>query len=89
LGGIAMALVLIWGLVLLATAARSETKQGLHDRFAGSALVRPSHRASSGPALACLVVAILLGLLVVLAVVALIFLGSQVGPLERPPATAI
>jgi uncharacterized RDD family membrane protein YckC len=32
----------IWWLVLLITTAASPTKQGLHDRFAGSALVRPA-----------------------------------------------
>lgn len=87
--GIAMGTELVWGLVLLATAARSPTKQGLHDRLARSALVRPSNRASGGPALACLVVLVFVGLLLVLGVVVLIFLGSQIGPLVRPPATTI
>jgi uncharacterized RDD family membrane protein YckC len=33
---------LLWSLLLLASTITSETKQGLHDRFAGSALVRPA-----------------------------------------------
>jgi uncharacterized RDD family membrane protein YckC len=32
----------LWSLLLLASTIASETKQGLHDRFAGSALVRPA-----------------------------------------------
>src|SRR5204863_9920540 len=77
-----------WALVLLVTAARSPTKQGLHDRFAQSALVRPARR-SGGLAAACLIVLILIALFVIAVVVALIFLGSQIGPLTRPPGTTI
>lgn len=89
LGGLVTLAELIWVLVLLATTARSPTKQGLHDRFANTALVRPSSRASGGPAMACLIILVLLGVLFVLAVVALVFLGSQVGPLVAPPGTTI
>lgn len=89
LGSFASLAELIWVLVLLATTARSPTKQGLHDRFANTALVRPSSRASSGPAMACLIIVVLLGVLFAMAVAALIFLGSQVGPLLQPPGTTI
>lgn len=78
----------VWMLVLLASAARSPVKQGLHDRFAHSALVRPANR-GGGPAMACLVVVILVGLLFVAAIAALIYLGSQVNTLAPPPGTAI
>ena len=74
-----------WVVVLLLTTARSPTKRGLHDRFADSALVRPSSRMSSGPAMACLIILVLLGVLFVIAVAALILLSDQVGPLLRPP----
>jgi len=80
---------LIWVLVLLGSTGRSPMKQGLHDRFAHSALVRPAHRGSGGPAMACLVILILLGVLFVAAVAALIVLGSRVDPLTAPPGTAI
>lgn len=80
---------LVWILVLLATTARSPMKQGLHDRFARSALVRPASRGSGGPAMACLVIVILLGLLFISVIVALSYLGSNVGPLTPPPGTAI
>lgn len=80
---------LAWILVLLATTARSPMKQGLHDRFAHSALVRPASRATGGPAMACLVVLILLGVLFVVVVAALIYLGSQIVPTAPPPGTTI
>lgn len=89
LGGFASLAEGLWVLVLLMTTARSATKQGLHDRFANTALVRPSSRASGGPALACLIVVVLLGVLFVLAIVALIYLGSHLGPFQRPPGTRI
>jgi uncharacterized RDD family membrane protein YckC len=67
----------IWSIVLLVTTATSPTKQGLHDRFANSALVRPIG-ASNGVATACLVIVIGLLVLAVLSIVALIFIGGQV-----------
>jgi uncharacterized RDD family membrane protein YckC len=85
LDGFASLAQLIWVLVLLVTSARSPTKRGLHDRFAGTALVRPSSRASSGPAVACLIILVLLGLLLAIAVAAVIILGSQLAPLLQPP----
>jgi uncharacterized RDD family membrane protein YckC len=80
---------LIWVLLLVVTTARSPTKQGLHDRFANTALVRPSSRTSSGPAMACLIILVLLSVLFAIAVAALILLGSQVGPLLKPPGGTI
>lgn len=77
----------VWMLVLLASTARSPMKQGLHDRFAHSALVRPANR-GGGPAMTCLIVVILLGVLFVAAVAALIYLG-QVNSLAPPPGTAV
>ena len=70
-------LVLLWNVVLLITTATSPTKQGLHDRFANSAVVRPA-TAGTGLAYGCLAILIALLVVSVLAIVALIFLGSQV-----------
>lgn len=69
---------LIWSLVLLITTAMSATKQGLHDRFANTALVRPSGKGTSGLATACLVIVVGLLLLSLVSVIALVFLGEQV-----------
>jgi uncharacterized RDD family membrane protein YckC len=68
---------LIWVVVLLISTATSPTKQGLHDRFANSAVVRPLG-ASKGMAATCLVLVIVLCVLALLSIVALIFLGGQV-----------
>lgn len=69
---------LLWVVILLVTTATSPTKQGLHDRFANTALVRPSGQGTSGLATACLVVVVVGAALVLLSIVALIFLGGQV-----------
>ena len=58
--GYAGTLLLIWSVVLLATTITSPTKQGLHDRFANSAVVQPVG-GGNGIAMACLLI---LGLLV-------------------------
>ncbi len=76
--GISQLIELLWVIVLLITTATSPTKQGLHDRFANTALVSPSGQGASGLAKACLVIVVALGLLFVLAIVALILVGSQV-----------
>ena len=75
--GVASLAELVWTVVLLISTSTSPTKQGLHDRFANSAVVRPIG-ASTGLATTCLVIVI--GLLVVafLSIIALIFLGGQV-----------
>lgn len=68
---------LLWVIALLITTATSPTKQGLHDRFANSAVVQPSD-AGSGAVTACLFIVIILVGLALLSIVALIFLGGQV-----------
>jgi uncharacterized RDD family membrane protein YckC len=75
--GVASLAELVGTVVLLISTSTSPTKQGLHDRFANSAVVRPIG-ASTGLATTCLVIVI--GLLVVafLSIIALIFLGGQV-----------
>jgi len=68
----------VWVIVLLVTTVQSPTKQGLHDRFANSAVVRPKNTSANGWALACLAIVLILVAIVLLSLVALIFLGSQV-----------
>jgi uncharacterized RDD family membrane protein YckC len=67
----------LWALVLLTTTASSPTKQGLHDRLANSAVVRPVN-AGNGLVISCIVIALILAAIPLLSIVALIFLGSQV-----------
>lgn len=66
-----------WYFVLLFTTISSGTKQGLHDRFAESAVVRPTN-AGNGVVIGCLAVVVILAVISVLAIIALIALGSQV-----------
>jgi len=67
--------VFVWQVILLVTTATHPQKRGLHDRFAGTAMVRPANAGSAGVVVGCL----LIGVLIVLgSLVALIFLGGQV-----------
>lgn len=65
----------VWWLVLLITTASSPTKQGIHDRFANTAVVRPQGGSSTALVLGCI---LLIVVLPVVAIIGLIFLGSQV-----------
>jgi uncharacterized RDD family membrane protein YckC len=75
--GMSQLIELVWVLVLLVTTATSPTKQGLHDRFANTALVSPSGEGTSGLAKACLLIVVVLLLLGVFGIVGIIFLGGQ------------
>ncbi len=86
--GYAGTLLLIWSVVLLATTITSPTKQGLHDRFANSAVVQPVG-GGNGIAMACLLILGLLVLLAVIAVLALIFLGGQVSSILSAVGTSV
>jgi uncharacterized RDD family membrane protein YckC len=70
-------LVLLWNVALLITTATSSTKQGLHDRFANSAVVRPA-TAGTGLAYGCLAIVVALLVVAVIAIIGLVFLGVQV-----------
>ena len=60
---------------LLVTTVTSPTKQGLHDRFAGSAIVQPIGR--EGPVIPCLILLVLLFVVLpLIAVVGLLAVGS-------------
>jgi uncharacterized RDD family membrane protein YckC len=67
----------IWALVLLITTATSPTKQGLHDRFANSAVVRPVG-ASNAIVWGCLFIFVILPILLFIGLFSLIFVGGQV-----------
>jgi uncharacterized RDD family membrane protein YckC len=75
--GIVFTLSLIWEVALFISTVTSPTKQGLHDRIANSAVVRPAS-AGNGLVYACLFVLIILPVLAILAIISLITLGSQV-----------
>ena len=78
LAGVAGLIELIWFAILFVSTAASHTRQGLHDRFANSAVVRPSDQETSGLAVACVVVVALLVVLAILATAVLIILGPQI-----------
>jgi len=80
LGAIAL-LSVIWTIVLFISTVSSPTKQGLHDRFANTAVVRPAN-AGNGLVYTCLFVFILLPILALLAIVSLVIVGSQVSLLS-------
>ena len=67
----------VWSMVLLVSTVASPTKQGLHDKFANSALVRPTGSGARGLALACALIIGLFLVFAILGIVALILLGSQ------------
>jgi uncharacterized RDD family membrane protein YckC len=75
--GLIGVLSLVWSLVLFISTVSSPTKQGLHDRFANSAVVRQAN-AGDGLVYTCLIVVFILPVLALVAIVALIFLGGQV-----------
>lgn len=77
LGGLVGLAQLGWYIVLLVTTGSSPTRQGIHDRFAETAVVQRGE-APNAVLIGCLVVAAFFAVLTVVAFVALIFLGSQV-----------
>jgi uncharacterized RDD family membrane protein YckC len=87
LAGLGVLLGALWVLLLLATTATSPTRQGLHDRIAGSALVQPM--GAQTPAMTCLVIVIGLFALWLIGVVALVFLGTQVSSILSSVGSSI
>ena len=71
LSGVAL-IAPFWALALLASTMASPTRQGLHDRAAGSAIVQPAGTSSPPAVACCLAVAIFLLLLAVLTIVILV-----------------
>ena len=76
LGGLLGLVGVGWALALLVTTVTSPTKQGLHDRFAGSAIVQPIGR--EGPVIPCLILLVLLVVVLpLIVIVGLLAVGSQ------------
>lgn len=76
LQGLSGLLLIAWTVVLLVSTVASPTRQGLHDRAVGSALMQPA--GASTAAVPCLVGILVLVVLPFVALVALILLGAQV-----------
>ena len=67
----------LWYLLLLITTVASPTRQGLHDRIAGTAMVAPIGR--EGPVMACLAIAVIFFVAIpIVAFVAFISLGTAI-----------
>ena len=80
---------LVWVIALFVTTVRSPTKQGFHDKFANSAVVRPSGQSSSALLMTCLIIILVLAALFVVSIIALIFLGSQLSTILSDVGTSI
>ncbi len=71
-------MVLGWSLALLFTTATSPTKQGLHDRFANSAMVEPVG-VGNAALVGCVVLLVLVFVVLpVISIIALVIAGSAV-----------
>lgn len=81
-------LSLIWTVALFFTTISSPTKQGLHDRFANSAVVRPVN-AGNGLVYTCLIVVFAVPILAVLAVLSLLIVGTQVSDMLSTIGTSV
>ncbi len=77
-------LALVWSVVLLVSVASNAIHQGLHDKFAGTAIVQP-RGSSNGLLVGCIVIVGVLGLSMFVGIVALIFLGSQISGIQTTP----
>ncbi len=78
----------IWSLVLLVSTVASPVRRGLHDMFAGSAIVQPVGQ--EGPVVPCLVLAVLLLVVVpIIAIVGLLAVGTQVSTILSSVGTSI
>jgi uncharacterized RDD family membrane protein YckC len=82
LANLVSGLGLIWYIALLVSTIASDTKQGLHDRAASSAVVKPEGLGRSGVVTACLVLVIAFIALWLIAIVGVIFLGGQISEIQ-------
>jgi uncharacterized RDD family membrane protein YckC len=86
--GLVGVLSLIWSLVLFISTTSSPTKQGLHDRFANSAVVRQAN-AGNGLVYTCLIVVFIIPILGILAIISLIFVGGQLSDILSQVGTSV
>ena len=78
-GGLASFASFGWYLILLITTGTNPRRMGLHDQFAGTAIVQRTGESRSGLAIGCIVLIVLvLVVLPLISIVALVFLGGQV-----------
>ena len=78
IAGWAVLATIAWWIALIVTTGASQTKQGLHDRVATSAVVEPAG-AGSGAIAGVVVILVLVALVLpILSIIALLFLGGQV-----------
>ncbi len=79
IGGLVSLAQLAWYLVLMITTANNPRRQGLHDQYAGTAVVQPAGKSNNGLIIGCLVLFVLVVIVLPLvSIVALVFLGGQV-----------
>jgi uncharacterized RDD family membrane protein YckC len=86
---LSLVLGLLWAIAIVVSTATSPTRQGLHDRFAGTAVVRPVNPQSNDAAIIIVVVLVVVVAIPALAIVALIFLGSQVSDILSSVGSSI
>jgi len=77
-------LAFVWSVVLVVSIAMNAIHQGLHDRFAETAIVQ-ARGSSNGLLVGCVVIVAVFGLITFVGIVALIFLGGQVSGLQTTP----
>jgi uncharacterized RDD family membrane protein YckC len=82
-GNLVSGLGFIWYLALLVSTIASDTKQGLHDRAASSAVVQPAGLGRSAIVVGCLAIVVGLFLLWILAIGILLTSGEMQEILER------
>jgi len=71
--------LLVWTIALLLTTATSDTKQGLHDRWAGSAIIRRIGASDTPAVIGCILVTVLLlGLFIILPILFLTSIDPDV-----------
>jgi uncharacterized RDD family membrane protein YckC len=83
IAGLVSGLGFIWYIALLVSTIASDTKQGLHDRAASSAVVQPAGLGRSAIVVGCLVILVGLFLLWILAIGILLTSGQMQEIIER------
>lgn len=85
IGGLVSLAQLAWYLALLITTANNPRRQGLHDQYAGTAVVQPAGKSNNGLVVGCIaLLVIVFVVLPLISIVALLFLGfaSRDHPLD-------
>ena len=80
---VASLLEFVWVIVLLVSTISSDTRQGLHDRAAGSAVVQPANVGRGALVTGCLALVVVVIVFWLVSIVGLIFLGGQIEEILR------